>query len=92
MNATNETKQGHGGMPVKPMLRTVQACDSNPSSVRKNPDFYKSGIGTAEDRTAALQWYRQAASHRHEEAENEARGLERKSRICRNFVTNCRMF
>jgi TPR repeat protein len=55
-------------------------------------DFYKSGIGTAEDRTAALQWYRQAASYGHQEAENEARGLEGKGRVCRNFITNCKMF
>lgn len=54
--------------------------------------FYKMGIGTPEDRVAALQWYRQSASHGHEEAENEARGLEGKSRLCKNLITHCRMF
>lgn len=54
--------------------------------------FYKSGIGTMEDRSAALHWFTRAASHRHVEAENEARGLEGKSRLCRNLITNCRMF
>ncbi len=54
--------------------------------------FYKSGIGTAEDKVAALQWYRQAAAHGHEEAENEARGLEGRSRVCKNWITQCRMF
>jgi TPR repeat protein len=54
--------------------------------------FYKSGIGTAEDKVAALQWYRQAAARGHEEAENEARGLEGRSRVCKNFITQCRMF
>lgn len=54
--------------------------------------FFKMGIGTPEDRVAALQWYRQSANHGHAEAENEARGLEGKPRICKNFITNCRMF
>lgn len=54
--------------------------------------FYKSGIGTLEDRVAALHWFKEAASQRHVEAENEARGLEGKPRVCRNFITNCRMF
>jgi TPR repeat protein len=54
--------------------------------------FYKSGIGAAEDKVAALQWYRQAAAHGHEEAENEARGLEGRSRVCKNWITQCRMF
>ena len=54
--------------------------------------FYKSGIGTVEDRVAALHWFRQAASHRHVAAENEARGLEGLPRLCRNLITNCRMF
>jgi len=54
--------------------------------------FYKSGIGTAEDKVAALQWYRQAAAHGHEEAENEARGLEGRPRVCKNWITQCRMF
>ncbi len=55
-------------------------------------NFYMSGIGVAEDKIAALRWYRQAASHWHEEAENKARGIEGRSRVCRNFITNCRMF
>jgi len=54
--------------------------------------FYKSGIGTAEDRVAALQWFKKAASLGHKEAKNEARGLEGKPRLCTNFITNCRMF
>lgn len=54
--------------------------------------FYKSGIGAEQDRVAALQWFRQAASRGHDEAENEARGLEGKPRLCKNFITNCRMF
>ena len=54
--------------------------------------FYKSGIGTVEDRVAALQWFKKAASQGHKEAENEARGLEGKPRLCTNFITNCRMF
>ena len=54
--------------------------------------FYKSGVGTAEDRVAALQWFKKAASHGHKETENEARGLEGKPRLCTNFITNCRMF
>lgn len=54
--------------------------------------FYKSGIGTLEDRVAALYWFKEAASQRHVEAENEARGLEGKPRVCKNFITNCRMF
>lgn len=54
--------------------------------------FYKSGIGTLEDREAALHWFKEAASQRHAESENEARGLEGKRRVCKNFITNCRMF
>ena len=54
--------------------------------------FYKSGIGTLEDRVAALHWFKEAAGQRHVEAENEARGLEGKPRVCKNFITNCRMF
>ena len=54
--------------------------------------FYKSGIGTAEDKVAALRWYRRAAAQGHEEAENEARGLEGRSRVCKNWITQCRMF
>ena len=54
--------------------------------------FYKSGIGTAEDKAAALQWYRQAAALGHDEAENEARGLEGRARLCKNWITQCRMF
>lgn len=54
--------------------------------------FYKSGIGTLEDRTQALHWYKVAAGRGHEEAENEARGLEGKPRVCKNLITGCRMF
>ena len=54
--------------------------------------FYKSGIGTLENRVAALRWLKAATSHRHVEAENETRGLEGKTRLCRNLITNCRMF
>ncbi len=54
--------------------------------------FYKSGIGTPEDRTEALRWYKLAAGRGHEEAENEARGLEGKPRVCKNVITGCRMF
>ena len=54
--------------------------------------FYKSGIGTLEDRVAALHWFKEAASQRHVEAENEARRLAGKTRLCTNLITNCRMF
>ena len=54
--------------------------------------FYKSGIGTPEDRTEALRWYQSAAGRGHVAAENEARGLEGKPRVCRNLITGCRMF
>ena len=54
--------------------------------------FYKSGIGTPEDRTEALRWYKVAAERGHEAAENEARGLQGMARVCRNAITGCRMF
>lgn len=54
--------------------------------------FYKSGIGITEDRALALHWYKLAASGGHDEAENEARGLEGKPRVCRNLITNCKLF
>ena len=55
--------------------------------------FYKSGIGTAEDRVAALQWFKkEAASHGHKEAENEAHELEGKPGLSTNSITNCQMF
>ena len=54
--------------------------------------FYKSGIGTPEDRAEALRWYKVAAERGHEAAENEARGLQGMARVCRNAITGCRMF
>ena len=54
--------------------------------------FYKSGIGTPEDRTEALRWYKVAAERGHQQAENEARGLQGMARVCRNAITGCRMF
>ena len=53
--------------------------------------FYKSGIGTAVDRTAALQWYLKAAGQGHQAAEDEARALQGKPAICRNWITHCRL-
>ena len=54
--------------------------------------FYKSGIGTEPNRDAALQWFTQASGKGHESAEDEARGLEGKPRICRKLTTGCRLF
>jgi TPR repeat protein len=54
--------------------------------------FHAWGIGTVEDRAMALHWYTQAASHGHAEAEDAKRGLEGESAVCRNWITNCRMF
>ena len=54
--------------------------------------FYKSGIGTPEDRAEALRWYKVAAERGHPQAENEARGLQGLARVCRNAITGCRMF
>ena len=54
--------------------------------------FYKSSIGTLEDRIASLNWFKAAASHRHVEAENEARRPKGKMKLCRNLITNCRKF
>jgi len=54
--------------------------------------FLKSGIGTLEDKSAALHWYREAAARGHRLAENEARGLEGQARLCSKPITGCRMF
>jgi TPR repeat protein len=54
--------------------------------------FYAWGIGTPEDPVEALHWYRRAALQGHEEAEDAARGMEGKPKICRNFITGCRLF
>ncbi len=53
---------------------------------------YHWGLGTSEDRAMALRWYTEAASKGHAAAEDAKRGLEGKSTVCKNWVTNCRMF
>ena len=54
--------------------------------------FYASGIGVEQDRELALNWYLQAAGHGHREAIDAARGLQGLPAICRNWVTNCKLF
>ena len=54
--------------------------------------FYASGIGVEADRVQALAWYRQAAGHGHREAVDAVRGMEGKPPVCRNWITNCRLF
>lgn len=54
--------------------------------------FYASGIGVAQDRKLALGWYQQAAGRGHREALDAARGLQGQSPVCRNWITNCKMF
>lgn len=54
--------------------------------------FYASGIGVGQDRTLALNWYLQAAGHGHREATDAARGLQGLPALCRNWITNCKMF
>ena len=54
--------------------------------------FYAWGIGTTENRDLALRWYTEAASRGHAEAEDAKRGLEGKPPVCKNWITNCRMF
>jgi TPR repeat protein len=55
-------------------------------------NFYAWGVGTAENRALALRWYTEAAGHGHARAEDAKRGLEGKSAICRNPITNCKLF
>ena len=54
--------------------------------------FYASGIGVELDRALALNWYLQAAGHGHREATDAARGLQGLPALCRNWITNCKMF
>lgn len=54
-------------------------------------NFYAWGIGVDKDRSEALHWYREAASHGHVAADDAARALEGKPAICRNPITGCRL-
>jgi TPR repeat protein len=54
--------------------------------------FYLQGNGVKEDRAMALRWFTVAAERGHLRAEDSRRGLLGLPAVCRNWITNCRMF
>lgn len=54
--------------------------------------LYEWGIGTPKSSEQALSWYRLAAGQGHAQAEDSRRAMEGLPAVCRNWITNCRMF
>ena len=54
-------------------------------------NFYLWGVGTAEDRVAALRWYTESARQGNAQAEDAKRGMEGKAAVCKNWITGCRL-
>jgi TPR repeat protein len=54
--------------------------------------FYQQGTGVNEDRAVALRWFTVAAERGHARAEDSRRGMLGLPAICKNWITNCRMF
>ena len=54
--------------------------------------FHALGIGTPANRDLALRWYTEAARRGHAQAEDARRGFEGLPAVCRNPITNCRLF
>ncbi len=55
-------------------------------------NFYAWGVGTPENPQMALRWYSRAAGQGHVAAEDAKRAMEGKPPVCKNLITNCRMF
>jgi Sel1 repeat len=54
--------------------------------------FYQSGIGVQEDKAQALRWFTAAAEQGHEDAETVRRATLGLPSLCKNWITNCKMF
>jgi TPR repeat protein len=54
--------------------------------------FYQSGIGVEENKALALRWFTIAGERGHSDAENARRGMLGLPAICKNWITNCKMF
>ncbi len=54
--------------------------------------FYQQGTGVIEDKSLALRWFTVAAERGHARAEDSRRAMLGLPAICKNWITNCRMF